>query len=294
LGGHFTALSVHYHVLLFAGKHWPLSGEERKMTKNRSLAGLLLVVFLLFPLQSCLSFADQNPVPVLQYKIINTFPHDPEAFTQGLVWKDGFLYESTGLYGSSSLRKVELETGNILQQHYLSDDYFGEGITIFRDKIYQLTWKEQIGFIYDRETFQLLETFSYSQEGWGITHDGEYLIISDGSPILHFVDPLTLEEIKQIEVHEKQSPVNRINELEYIQGKIYANIWQTDRIAIIEPGSGRITAWFDLSNILNQLDVDENVKIDVLNGIAYDSENNRLLVTGKLWPVLFQIEITDT
>jgi glutaminyl-peptide cyclotransferase len=261
------------------------------MSKNRPLAGFLLL-FLLLSVQSCFSFSHQDAVPILKVEIINAFPHDPEAFTQGLVWKDGFLYEGTGLYGSSSLRKVELETGKVVLQYNLPEDFFGEGITIFKDGIYQLTWKEKTGFIYDLQTFQLLETFCYSHEGWGITHDEECLIISDGSPVLHFVDPFTLEEIKQIEVHEKGTPVKYLNELEYIQGQIYANIWQTDQIAIIEPQSGKIIAWINLSGILNLEDI--NQKIDVLNGIAYDAKNDYLFITGKLWPEIFQIEVIET
>lgn len=266
------------------------------MTKDRPLVWKLLLIgllsfFLLF-FKSCLIYSDNNHTPILQYEIINIFPHDSEAFTQGLVWKDGFLYEGTGLYGQSSLRKVEPETGIILYQHNLPDNFFGEGITIFKDRIYQLTWKEQTGFIYDVETFQLLETFSYDYEGWGITHDGEYLIISDGTHLLRFLDPFTLEEIKQIEVCERQNNVDQINELEYIQGYIYANIWQTDKIAIIEPESGKVISWLDLSDILDTVDVTQ--KINVLNGIAYDSESNKLFVTGKLWPKMFQIRIIKT
>lgn len=240
-----------------------------------------------------ISNPNDNFTPIFSYKIIDVFPHDPEAFTQGLVWEDGFLYEGTGLYGDSSLRKVELETGKILQLYQLSDDFFGEGITIFKERIYQLTWKEQIGFIYDADSFQLLETFSYSHEGWGITHDEKYLIISDGSPVLHFVDPLTFQEVKQVKVHDRQTPVYRINELEYIKGKIFANIWQTDLIAIISPESGEVFAWADLSDILENVNIKINQPIDVLNGIAYDSLNDRLFVTGKWWPVIFQIEIIE-
>jgi len=266
------------------------------MSKNRPLAlGKLLLMglflFLVLFFNSCYISSDDNHTPVLQYEIIDDFPHDPKAFTQGLVWKDGFFYEGTGLYGQSSLRKVEPKTGLILNQRNLPDNLFGEGITIFNDRIYQLTWKEQTGFIYDVETFQLLETFSYDYEGWGITHDGEYLIISDGSHLLRFLDPITLEEIKQIEVYERQNNVDQINELEYIQGYIYANIWQTDKIAIIEPDSGKVISWIDLSGILDTVDV--NQKIDVLNGIAYDSENSQLFVTGKLWPKIFKIRIID-
>lgn len=265
------------------------------MTKDRPLVRELLLIgllsfFLLF-FESCLIYSDDNNIPILQYEIIDDFPHDPEAFTQGLVWEDGFLYEGTGLYGQSSLRKVEPETGIIFYQRNLPENFFGEGITIFKDRIYQLTWKGQTGFIYDVETFQLLETFSYDYEGWGITHDGEYLIISDGTHVLRFLDPFTLEEIKQIEVYERQSSIDQINELEFIQGYIYANIWQTDKIAIIEPESGEISSWLDLSSIKDLLD--SNQKIDVLNGIAYDSNNNELFITGKLWPKMFKIKIID-
>jgi glutamine cyclotransferase len=271
------------------------------MTKDRPLT-LTLVVFaiLVFSVQICLSNTDNanknfTPTfaPIFYYEIIDVFPHDPQAFTQGLVWEDGLLYEGTGLYGVSSLRKVELETGKILQLYQLPDIYFGEGITIFEDRIYQLTWKEQIGFIYDTDSFQLLKTFSYPHEGWGITHDEEYLIISDGSSVLHFVDPLTLKEIKQVKVHDQQTLVYRINELEYIKGKFFANIWQTDLIAIISPESGEVFAWVDLSDILENVHIKANQPIDVLNGIAYDSLNERLFVTGKWWPVVFQIKITE-
>jgi glutamine cyclotransferase len=251
--------------------------------------GLLLFLLLIF--ESCFIYSNGNHIPTIQYEIIDIYPHDSKAFTQGLVWKDGFLYEGTGLYGSSSLRKTDFKNGRILKQYNLPEDFFGEGITIFKDRIYQLTWKEQTGFIYDLDTFQLLEIFSYEHEGWGITHDGKYLIISDGTSVLSFIDPLTMEEIRQVEVHEKQRLVDRINELEYIQGKIFANIWQTDKIAIINPESGEILSWLDLSSIKNLLD--SNQKIDVLNGIAYDSNNNELFITGKLWPKMFKIKIID-
>lgn len=261
----------------------------RFMPKDRPLAGFLGLVFLLFFIQSGQGYADQSPVPIWQYEIIAIFPHDPEAFTQGLVWQDGFLYEGTGLYGKSSLRRVDLETGQVKKQHNLSEDFFGEGITIFEKRIYQLTWKSKTGFIYEQENFQLVKTFSYSHEGWGITHDEKNLIISDGTSVLHFVDPLTMKEIKRIEIHKNGVPVNRINELEYIKGKIFANIWLTDWIVVIEPQSGKITAWLDLSGILDSLEIIQET--NVLNGIAYDSEKDCLFVTGKLWPVLFKIKI---
>ena len=263
----------------------------RIMPKDRPLAGFLGLVFLLLFVLSGHSEASQNSVPLLRYEVIDIFPHDPEAFTQGLVWQDGFLYEGTGLYGKSSLRRVDLETGQVWQQHNLPEDFFGEGITIFQKRIYQLTWKSKTGFVYEQEDFQLVKTFSYSYEGWGITHDGKYLIVSDGTSTLHFVDPLTMKEIKRIEIHENGVPVNRINELEYIKNKIFANIWLTERIAVIEPQSGEITAWLDLSGILDSIEIIQ--EINVLNGIAYDSEKDCLFVTGKLWPVLFEIKISE-
>jgi glutamine cyclotransferase len=228
-------------------------------------------------------------VPVFGYEIVNTYPHDREAFTQGLVFVGGTLYEGTGLYGRSSLRKVELETGQILQIVALSDEYFGEGITVLGDRIYQLTWKSRVGFVYDRETFELIQTFTYPTEGWGITHDGTELIMSDGSATLHFLDPDTLEEIGQVQVRDGNYLVTQLNELEYIKGEVYANVWQTDRIARIDPETGQVTGWLELAGLLGPEDREQPV--DVLNGIAYGAENDRLFVTGKLWPKLFEIEL---
>ncbi len=227
-------------------------------------------------------------VQVYTYRIINTYPHDPNAFTQGLVFEDGFLYEGTGLHRRSTLRKVDMETGNILKINELPDQYFGEGITIYEDKIIQLTWQSHIGFVYDKESFELLKEFTYPTEGWGITHDGAQLIMSDGSATLYFLDPETFEEINQINVHTDQGVVTRLNELEYIKGEIYANIWQTDRIARISPQTGEVTGWILLEGLLEPEDYN---RADVLNGIAYDEEKDRLFVTGKLWPTLFEIEL---
>jgi glutamine cyclotransferase len=184
---------------------------------------------------------------------------------------------------------VELETGDILQILELSDEFFGEGITIYGDKIIQLTWQSNIGFVYDKNSFELLQEFNYSTEGWGITHDGVRLIMSDGTSTLHFLDPQTFEEIGQLEVFDDDGPVTRLNELEYVQGEIYANVWQTDRVAIIAPETGRVIGWVDLRGLLTAEDRSEPV--DVLNGIAYDAETDRLFVTGKLWPKLFEIEL---
>jgi glutamine cyclotransferase len=223
------------------------------------------------------------------YKIVNTFAHDPNAFTQGLVWDDGYLYEGTGLPGHSTLRKVEPETGKVLQSINLPAEYFGEGITIFNDKIIQLTYMSKVGFVYDKKTFQKLHEFNYPKQGWGITHDGKRLITSDGTPTLYFLDPQTFEVISSVDVYYNNNLLWDINELEFVDGWIYANIWKTDRIAIIEPKTGQVIALVDLTGLLAGPDRPRNV--DVLNGIAYDAENHRLFVTGKFWPKLFEIKL---
>ena len=228
-------------------------------------------------------------IPVYTYKIVNTYPHDRSAFTEGLVFEDGLLYEGTGLHGYSKLRRVKLETGEILQIRELLPKFFGEGLTIYKNKIIQLTWQSNIGFVYDKYSFKLLQEFNYPDEGWGITHDGKHLIMSDGTSTLHFLDPETFKEISQIEVYADNIPVTRINELEYIQGEIFANIWQTDRIARIDHLTGQVVGWIDLKGILSP--EDDSEAVDVLNGIAYDAKNDRLFVTGKFWPKLFEIEL---
>lgn len=227
--------------------------------------------------------------PVYSYRIVNTYPHDQDAFTQGLVFENGVIYEGTGLYGKSSLRKVDLETGNILQIYELPARYFGEGITIFEDIIVQLTWKSNTGFIYDKRGFKLLRDFTYATEGWGITHDGKRLIMSDGTSTLYFLNPETFRIIGHTEVYDNNLPVNRLNELEYINGQIYANVWQTNDIAIIDPQSGQVSGWIDLSGLVPSQYA--STSIDVLNGIAYDTEKERLFITGKLWPWLFEIKL---
>ena len=230
-----------------------------------------------------------DAIPVYTYKVVNTYPHDRNAFTQGLVFEDGTLYEGTGRRGRSTLRRVELETGDILQIRELPAQFFGEGVTIYGNKIIQLTWQSNIGFVYDKDSFEPLQEFHYPTEGWGITHDGERLIMSDGTSTLHFLDPETLEEVSRIEVYDNDGPMTRLNELEYIQGEIYANVWQTDRIARISPQTGQVTGWIELKGLLSAEDRSEPV--DFLNGIAYDAENGQLFVTGKLWPRLFEIEL---
>lgn len=227
-------------------------------------------------------------MPVYTYSIVNTFPHDRNAFTQGLIYLDGIFYEGTGLYQRSTLRKVDVETGHVLQLHKLPAEVFGEGITVFGDKLYQLTWKEKRGFVYNKDTFELIREFSYPTEGWGITHD-ERLIMSDGSDTLYFWDPETLAEIGRVQVVSQRGPVNRLNELEYINGEVFANVWQTNYIARIDPNTGHVTGWIVLDGLLTPADRTEPV--DVLNGIAYDATNDRLFVTGKFWPKIFEIKL---
>jgi glutamine cyclotransferase len=256
------------------------------------LAGAALVC-------SCSQTQEAMPSPIFTptpavafyytYEVINTYLHDPEAFTQGLVYEDGVLYEGTRLKDRSSLRKVELETGKVLQEVDLAAQYFGEGITIWGDEIIQLTWQSHVGFVYDKDSFELLRQFGYPTEGWGITHDGKRLIMSDGTSTLYFLDPESLEVVGSVQVYDNNGPVVSLNELEYINGEVYANIWQTDRIVIIEPDTGEVTGWIDLTGLLSAEDLIQSV--DVLNGIAYDEEHDRLFVTGKLWPRLFEIEL---
>lgn len=226
------------------------------------------------------------------YRIINAFPHDPKAFTQGLIYHHGFIYESTGLYGRSSLRRARLEDGSILQKVSLPDHLFGEGISIWEDRIIQLTWRENIALVYDLETLSLVGEFVYDTEGWGLTHNEEFLIMSDGSSTLTFRDPTSFEPIKTITVTSKKGPVHRLNELEHIEGSIYANIWFEDTIARIDPKTGYVTAWINLSGLLDSVDGYED-PVDVLNGIAYDPDKRQYLVTGKLWPKIFAIELIE-
>ena len=222
------------------------------------------------------------------YQVVAWYPHDPMAFTQGLDFANGFLYEGTGLRGRSSLRKVDLYTGEVLRILNLDSQYFGEGIVIYEDRIIQLTWTSHIGFVYDIDSFDLIETFSYPTEGWGITHDGEQLIMSDGTATLYFLNPYTFERIGVVEVFDNNGPVVMINELEYINGKVYANIWKTDMVVIIDPDTGEVEGKIYLNGLLTP---QERIGVDVLNGIAYDQESDRIFVTGKLWPKLFEIKL---
>jgi glutaminyl-peptide cyclotransferase len=230
-----------------------------------------------------------SAVPTYTYRVVNTYPHDPSASTQGLVFEQGVLYESTGGYGRSSLRRVALETGSVLQFYELPADYYGEGIALWADRIIQLTWQSRLGFVYDKGSLALLQAFPYPTEGWGLTHDGQRLILSDGSATLYFLDPETFAPLGQVPVAAGQTPVSQLNELEYIRGCVYANIWYSDYVAIIDLASGQVVAWIDLEGLLGPEDREQPA--GVLNGIAYDREGDRLFVTGKLWPKLFEIEL---
>lgn len=228
-------------------------------------------------------------VPEYAYKIIHVYPHDRTAFTQGLEYRGGFLYEGTGLYGQSTLRKEDLATGKVLKELALAPQLFGEGITVLNEHIVQLTWQSHIGFVYDQSTFRLLKNFSYPGEGWGLANDGRTIYMSDGTAQIRYLDPATLQELKRITVHDGDTPIENLNELEWVRGELYANVWQTNRIARIDPKNGTVVGWIDLSGLLTQEELESGV--GVLNGIAYDSAKDRLFVTGKLWPKLFQIRV---
>jgi glutaminyl-peptide cyclotransferase len=229
--------------------------------------------------------------PVAGYTVRHVYAHDSRAFTQGIEYRGGALYEGTGLNGQSTLRRVELTTGKVVQQVALSPEYFGEGITTWGETILQLTWQSQVGFVYDRSTFKQLRTFRYTGEGWGLTHNTTQLIMSDGSASLRFLDPKTFTETRRLLVTDAGIIVRDLNELEWVDDEIYANVWQTNFIARISPTSGRVLGWIDLSGLLSP--EEQRAGADVLNGIAYDAAGKRLFVTGKLWPKVFEIGIVD-
>ena len=233
----------------------------------------------------------QASVPAMYgYRVINVYPHDSRAFTQGLIFRDGALYESTGQFGQSTLRKVELTSGKVLQQHAVATKYFGEGLTEWRGKLIQLTWQTGVGFVYDLATFKQERTFEYKGEGWGLTNDGKRLILSDGGSALRFFNPDTFQETGRVVVRDRGKPIDQLNELEYVRGEVFANVWHSQRIARIALPSGEITGWIDLTGLVAQGDVGNNPDA-VLNGIAYDATGDRLFVTGKLWPRLFEIRL---
>lgn len=262
---------------------------ELARVRPRWLAGIIVAVALVVTVAALAQRGLwRSTAPVLHYQVVHRFPHDPGAYCQGLVFDHGTLYEGTGNYGHSSLRIVDLETGKILKQHDLDSHLFGEGITVWQDHVIQLTWKDRHAFVYDRTTLQEIKQFTYRGEGWGLTHDGRQLIMSDGTSTLRFLDPDTFTLKRRITVRDGNRRIAYLNELEYIDGVIYANVWQTDRIAKINPTSGSVIAWLDLTGLYPMAQrADEDC---VLNGIAYDTVNKRLLVTGKHWPVMFEIK----
>jgi len=260
----------------------------------------LLAVFiwlLLLVIVSAGFQAKRAPAPAAPkrygYRVVNTYPHDPAAFTQGLEFREGALYEGTGQTGRSSLRKVDLQTGKVIQQIPLQSKYFGEGITVLNRQIVQLTWVTHIGFVYDQSTFRLMRDFSYTGEGWGLANDGTQIYMSDGSPDIRILDPTTLEEKRRVTVRDGGVPVKMLNELEYVRGELYSNVWQTDRIARISLKDGNVIGWIDMAGILTPEDRRKAGPDGVLNGIAFDQLGNRLFVTGKLWPKLFEIQVME-
>ncbi len=246
-------------------------------------------VFLILGLFFTVSGWAADDFPIYTYEIVEEYPHDRAAFTQGLTWQDGFLYEGTGRNGESTLRQVALESGELLRRHDLGRRYFGEGIAIHDGLVYQLTWRAHIGFVYDLETFEQQKTFFVAGEGWGITHDDEHLVISDGSSTLRFLDTDTQQEVRRVQVLLNDRPVSYLNELEYINGEIWANVWYQDVILRIDPQTGQVNSIVDLSGLNpGRRNADE-----VLNGIAWDADNERLFVTGKLWPTLYEITVKE-
>lgn len=237
-----------------------------------------------------LAFAAHAGTPVYGYRIVHVYPHDTSAYTEGLFYKDGYLYESTGEAGESTVRKVELETGKVVQRHDVPDVYFGEGIIDWKQELIQLTWKNQLGFVYDLASFKQQRTFNYPGEGWALTRDSKHLYMSDGSPVLRVLDPDTLTAVGSIMVTDNGTPVANLNELEWVKGEIYANVWMTNRIARIDPATGHVSGWIDLTGLFDNSKLPDPYN-DVLNGIAYDEQHDRLFVTGKRWPKLFEIKL---
>jgi len=256
-----------------------------------SLVGLAVMVVRLMRSEEPSGSIPEMLSTYMTYEVVNAYPHDPAAFTQGLIFHEGFLYESTGLYSESSLRKVVLETGEVLRQVDLSPDYFGEGLTLWEETLLQLTWQERMGFVYALEDFTQIGQFTYPTEGWGLTHDGERFILSDGSSRLHFIEPGTFQIIGGVEVTFQGEPIKHLNELEFIRGEVFANILATDDIVRIDPVTGEVVGWIDLGGILPE--ALRTYTTDVLNGIAFDPDGNRLFVTGKKWPQLYEIRLVD-
>lgn len=235
------------------------------------------------PLAAC-----AGSTPVYGYEVVRTYPHDPNAFTEGLFLRDGLVYESTGLNGASSIRKSVLETGQVVLERSISSQFFGEGIVDWKDRLIELTWKNQVGFVYGIDDFETRSEFQYAGEGWALTRDDKRLIMSDGTSRLRFLDPETLKETGGVTVTDQGQEVDQLNELEWIKGEVWANVWQTDRIARIDPATGKVKGWVDLTGLLP---ANERASADVLNGIAYDAKADRVIVTGKLWPRMYEIKV---
>jgi glutamine cyclotransferase len=230
-------------------------------------------------------------VPTYDFKVVRSYPHDTQAFTEGLLYRDGFLYESTGLNGKSSIRKVDLASGKVLQTKDIPPQYFGEGLTAWGDTLVNLTWQTQTGFVFDLKTFEVKNQFAYPGEGWGLAQNGKELVMSDGTATLRFLDPKTFLEVRRVKVTADGIAVNQLNELEVVEGEIFANIWHTNTIARIDPDTGKITGWIDFSKLYPDAGKGQNGE-NVMNGIAYDAEKKRLFVTGKLWPKIYEVKIT--
>lgn len=266
---------------------WTCGGWKIQCTEPSRL--ILALTISLFA-AGCSSTSTPGTIPEYGYEIVHAYPHDPQAFTEGLFYLDGFLYESTGLVGHSSVRKVRVESGEIVQKQDLPNQYFGEGIVNWKDHMIQLTYRTQVGFVYDLANFSCLRQFQYTGEGWALTEDGKHIFMSDGSPQIRIWDPETLQETGRITVTEQGQPMKNVNELEWIKSEIYANIWMTERIARIDPRTGNIIGWINLTGLLDSQDRIPG-ETDVLNGIAYDAKGDRLFVTGKKWPKLFEIRV---
>jgi len=258
----------------------------------RTTAALIAVTMLACAPVPASTVAEQRrPAPVQSFKVVATFPHDPGAFTQGLVFADGEFYESTGLNGESSLRRVEITTGKVLQQHRVPNEYFAEGLALVGDELLQLTWQHRQGFVYDRKTFKQKRTFTYKNEGWGIAYDGgSNLVMSDGSDTLTFLDTKTFAPTRTLRVRDAGRAIDHLNELEWIEGEIWANVWLTDRIARISPTTGEVNAWVDFTSLW-PASQRPNPGEQVLNGIAYDRATRRIFITGKKWPRLYQVTV---
>jgi glutamine cyclotransferase len=260
-------------------------------TRRAFVAAAAVSASWLLATQAAALLAQRRPAtPVAGYRVVKAYPHDPGAYTQGLIYRGGFLYESTGRNGQSTLRKVTLETGAVVQQRRIGPEHFAEGLTEWKGRLYQLTWQSNVAFVYDLATLAPVRTLRYPGEGWGLTGTPEGLILSDGTADLRVLDPETFREIRRITVRDAGAPIDQLNELEFVRGEVWANVWHTDRIARIAPETGRVVGWIDLSGLMSTYRLDAEA---VLNGIAYDAATQRLFVTGKLWPRLFEIQIVS-